>query len=128
MSLISCLRMVLLGVTASVALCPLADERVAYGEESVARGRVLYQLHCTECHGTDGRARIDVIANATDLTEPDLYLGGSTPEDIHRSIHDGAGVAMPAWRDQLGSGEDVWHLVNFVLSLWPEERRPSGSE
>jgi mono/diheme cytochrome c family protein len=83
----------------------------------------LYKLHCTTCHGPDGKAQIDVIADATDLTEPDLYRNGSTPEDMHRSIEQGAGVAMPAWGPQLRNPDDLWHLVNFVRSLWPADRQ-----
>jgi mono/diheme cytochrome c family protein len=91
--------------------------------ESIASGRALFRLHCTQCHGADGRAQLDVIANATDLTEPSLYLNGSTEADVYRSIHDGAGVAMPAWGAQLGA-DAVGELVNFVRSLWPEGQRP----
>ena len=86
---------------------------------------MLYLRLCTECHGADGRAQMDVIANATDLTEPALYLNGSGVEEIYRSIDEGAGVAMPAWGAQLKGGEEVWQLVNFVRSLWPQEQRPA---
>lgn len=102
-----------------------AEGEVPNTAESIARGRTLFQFHCTQCHGADGRAQVDVIANATDLTEPALYLNGSSAADIYRSIHDGAGVAMPAWGAQLGGSTPVWDLVNFVRSLWPEDRRPA---
>jgi mono/diheme cytochrome c family protein len=95
---------------------------------SIEAGRVLFARYCTECHGADGRARVDVIANATDLTEPELYLNGTGIEDVFRSIDEGAGVAMPAWGAQLGSSEEVWQLVNFVRSLWPQEQRPAVVE
>lgn len=93
-------------------------------EASIARGATLFALHCTGCHGVDGRARVDVIANATDLTEPALYLNGSTPDDVLRSIREGAGVAMPAFGPQLNDPADIGHLANFVRSLWPAAQRP----
>jgi mono/diheme cytochrome c family protein len=113
----------LLGVLLCVSALTAQAGRVPTSEASIARGAELYKLHCTTCHGPDGKAQIDVIADATDLTEPDLYRNGSTPEDMHRSIEQGAGVAMPAWGPQLRNPDDLWHLVNFVRSLWPADRQ-----
>ena len=93
-------------------------------QASIDRGKELFMRYCTECHGSDGKAELDVIADATDLTEPDGYLNGSSSEEIFRSINEGAGVAMPAFNWQLGGDQDVWHLVHYVRSLWPEDRRP----
>ncbi len=92
-------------------------------DESIAKGSELYMRFCTECHGKDGRALMDVISDATDLTDPDVYYNGSTREDIYRSISDGAGVGMPPWKTQLSDEQDIWHLVNFIRSLWTEEQR-----
>ena len=83
-------------------------------------GARLFQQHCTECHGRDGRAQMDVISDATDLTLPADYYSGSTDEEIYNSIANGAGVAMPGWRQVVGSDEAVWDLVYFVKSLWVE--------
>jgi mono/diheme cytochrome c family protein len=88
---------------------------------AVERGARLFQQHCTECHGRDGRAQLDVISDATDLTVPVDYYNGYTDEDIYNSIANGAGVAMPAWRPVVGSDEAVWDLVYFVKSLWAEQ-------
>ena len=118
------LRKWLLLVAALCASAATAQAaRMPPSEASIARGAELYKLHCTTCHGPDGKAQIDVIADATDLTDPDLYRNGSTPEDMHRSIEQGAGVAMPAWGPQLQNDDDLWHLVNFVRSLWPADRQ-----
>ena len=89
--------------------------------EAVKRGSQLYLQHCTQCHGQDGRAQVDVIADASDLTFPADYYNGSSDQDIYNSIANGAGVAMPAWRSVLGSDEAVWDLVYFVKSLWVEQ-------
>jgi len=42
--------------------------------ESVQAGAQLYLHYCTACHGKDGRALMDVISDATDLTEPEAQL------------------------------------------------------
>jgi len=100
-----------------------ADDAVAYSEESAAQGAQLYQHFCTECHGKDGKALMDVISDATDLTDPEAYYNGSTREDMFRSISDGAGVGMPPWKSQFKNEQDMWHLVNFIRSLWTQEQR-----
>jgi len=100
-----------------------AETQVAYSDDSVAQGATTYQRFCTECHGKDGRALMDVISDATDLTDPDAYYNGSTREDMYRSISDGAGVGMPPWKTQFKDEQDMWHLVNFIRSLWTQEQR-----
>ena len=86
----------------------------------LARSAPRKTQYCTECHGRDGRAQMDVISDATDLTLPAYYYSGSSDEDIFNSIANGAGVAMPAWRAQLGSDAAVWDLVYYIKTLWAE--------
>lgn len=99
----------------------LAAEPVPSSAESIARGKALYVQYCTSCHGADGRAQVDVISDATDLTDPEAYYSGTSPEEIFSSIRDGAGVSMPPLSFQIKDEQDIWHLVNFTRSLWPTE-------
>jgi mono/diheme cytochrome c family protein len=93
--------------------------------KSIGRGKVLYgSLGCSNCHGTDGKALIDIVANATDLTEPKVWKNGTEEGLIFRSLRDGAGVAMPPFKMEVAAQEDLWHLVNFIRSLWPQDQRP----
>lgn len=101
---------------------------VPFTKESIARGRTLFARNCTECHGPDGKALIDLIANATDLTAPELWKNGTSEGEIFRSIREGAGLSMPPYKFQIRKEEDMWHLVNFVRSLWPESMRPKLKE
>jgi hypothetical protein len=32
---------------------------------------------------------------------------------------------MPAFKAQLAGETDIWNLVNFIRSLWPESARPA---
>jgi len=98
---------------------------VAYSKKSIDRGRVIFLQNCTSCHGENGKAEGSLIADATDLTTPSLYKSGTTEGEIFRSIRDGAGDQMPAFQSQLGSETDIWNLVNFIRSLWPESMRPT---
>ena len=110
--------MLLLLVQTSV---PLAANPVPSDAASVSWGAETFQRYCTECHGRDGRAQVDVISDATDLTDPDAYYSGTSEQEIYDSIAFGAGVAMPGWESQLKSEEEIWHLVNFIRSLWTGE-------
>jgi mono/diheme cytochrome c family protein len=98
---------------------------VAYTKKSVDRGRVIFLQNCTSCHGENGKAEGSLIADATDLTTPSLYKSGTSEGEIFRSIRDGAGDQMPAFKSQLASEADIWNLVNFIRSLWPEAMRPA---
>lgn len=92
---------------------------------SIGRGKLLYgSLGCADCHGTDGRALIEIVANATDLTNPSVWKNGTDEGLIFRSLRDGAGLAMPPFKMQVTEQDDMWHLVNFIRSLWPEGQRP----
>jgi mono/diheme cytochrome c family protein len=97
---------------------------VAYSKKSVDRGRGIFMQNCTSCHGENGKAEGSLIADATDLTTPTLYKSGTTEGEIFHSIRDGAGDQMPAFKSQLGGEADIWNLVNFIRSLWPESMRP----
>jgi mono/diheme cytochrome c family protein len=97
---------------------------VAYSKKSIARGRVIFMQNCTSCHGENGKAEGSLVADATDLTSPQLYKSGTSEGEIFHSIRDGAGDQMPAFKEQLDSETDIWNLVNFIRSLWPEGQRP----
>jgi mono/diheme cytochrome c family protein len=101
---------------------------VPFSKASIARGKVLYARHCTECHGADGKSLVDVVSNATDLTNPKAWKSGTSEGEIFRSIRDGAGEAMPPFAEKVSKEEDFWHMVNYVRSLWPESERPKLKE
>lgn len=97
---------------------------VGYSRKSIAQGKSVFSRYCTSCHGPDGKSEVDVVADATDLTSPKAWKNGTTDGEIFRSIRDGQGASMPSFRTQIRKEEDLWHLVNFVRSLWPAETRP----
>ena len=99
------------------SLTATAGESVDGNTESIEQGRLLFMQHCTTCHGEDGRAQVDVIADATDLTETAAYYSGSSREEVFVSIKNGAGVSMPPFSFQFSDDADIWQLVDFVQSL-----------
>ena len=93
-------------------------------DESIERGRKHYLRHCQNCHGKDGRALDNFDFQATDLTNPDVYLHGSSDGEIFFAIREGAGYDMPPFSQQL-EDEEIWDLVNYIRSIGPESSRPS---
>ncbi len=101
---------------------------VPYTKKSIAQGRVLFLRYCTGCHGSDGKAMVDVVANATDLTAPEGWKNGTSDGEAFRSIRDGAGESMPSFKSQIHEEEQIWQLVNYIHSLWPAGKRPPLQE
>lgn len=97
---------------------------IPFTKKSISQGRDTFLRNCVGCHGDNGKAQIDVVANATDLTDPKAYQDGTSDGEIFRSIRDGAGASMPSFKSQIDKEADMWHLVNFIHSLWPTEAQP----
>lgn len=109
----------------------------ALGAEAIARGRVLYRtMKCFLCHGKEGkgdgpitvamRSAWDMPFEARNLTRADRYKGGSSTEDIYRTISTGlAGTPMGSYADYMNSAER-WHLAAYVESLQSPRRETAA--
>jgi cbb3-type cytochrome c oxidase subunit III len=120
MSRLTVLCLFLLGAAASAGGPP------PYTRKSIARGKQVYLVNCVECHDQDGKGLNRRDFNSTvpaDLTDPDDWLHGTTAEAIFASIREGTKQDMPPYKGKL-EDEQIWHIVNFVRSLWPEAKRP----
>lgn len=99
---------------------------IPYTTKSIARGKQFYLIHCVECHDQDGKGLGRRDFNGTppaDLTDPDAWFYGASAKAIFSSIREGTKSDMPPFKGRL-QDEQVWHVVNFVRSLWPESKRP----
>lgn len=105
--------------------------------ESLETGGTLYRtLECFVCHGSSGEgdgplAEAESVRDgaglriaSTDLTNRASYKNGASPRDIYRTLITGLdGTPMPSYAGQFaGKEEQLWHLVNYILSLSPEAR------
>jgi mono/diheme cytochrome c family protein len=131
--------------------------RVADTPESRARGRRTYlsdKGKCYTCHGPHGRGD---GASATEdfwpkpgstekyeerglhdfwghpITPRDLtqgqYRGGRRPVDLFRRVHAGIkGTPMPAFGGTVLKDEDIWDVVNYVMSIPFESQTPPQSK
>jgi mono/diheme cytochrome c family protein len=96
--------------------------------ESVELGKKLYvETGCVKCHGTLGRADgpsaptlMDELGHpirAADLSQPWTFRGGSSREEIFRTMTTGLnGTPMPSFTDSL-TPEQRWAITDFIVSL-----------
>jgi putative heme-binding domain-containing protein len=78
-------------------------------DQGAAQGGVLFQTHCTYCHGARGEG-----GRGADLTTGQYRYGGSDA-NLYSSIRNGIpGTEMPAVRV---TDDDVWKMVAFVKRL-----------
>jgi len=101
---------------------------VPFTRKSIAAGKNTFVRNCVGCHGADGKSMVDVVSDATDLTQPKYYKSGASEGEVYRSIRDGASETMPAFKTQIPDDKDIWHVVNFIRSLWPDSARPALQE
>jgi mono/diheme cytochrome c family protein len=97
-------------------------------KESVELGKKLYgEIGCVKCHGTLGRADgpsaptlIDDWGHPirpADLTQSWTFRGGSSREDIFRTMSTGFnGTPMPGFVDAL-KPEERWAITDYIESL-----------
>jgi copper transport protein len=90
-------------------------------EQSVARGRELFQANCIVCHGVDGRGDGPAAANLDPApTDFRLHMPLHTDVQFYNFIADGyPGSAMTGFKDQF-SADDIWNIVNFLRSAFSE--------
>jgi mono/diheme cytochrome c family protein len=97
---------------------------VAATPAALAKGRALFQIHCTRCHGDkgrgDGSAAAALAAEPADLSDP-VFQGLLTDGEILWKVTNGRRrgkeILMPAMAEKIPFEEDRWKLVAFVRSL-----------
>lgn len=101
----------------------------AYSEESVKRGRAIYERsNCSACHGEqalgDGPSAHDLKDDwgnpivPYDLTQGHIKCGDTGPE-IYKVFMTGLdGTPMPSFMDSI-KPDEAWDLVHYIQSLSP---------
>lgn len=80
-----------------------------HDEKAIAEGKLLYEEHCSDCHGEDLKGDV-----GPDLTAHLKY--GETDDKKFTSIADGRPGGMPAFRNQLGR-DRIWKVLAYVDSV-----------
>jgi mono/diheme cytochrome c family protein len=84
--------------------------------ESIERGRELFGIYCSVCHGTQGQADGPMstpMPFIPSIVTPQAQ--GYTDGYIYAMITSGRGL-MPRYGDRV-RGDDRWHLVNYLRVL-----------
>ncbi len=88
--------------------------------DSVVRGKELYGVYCTVCHGADGMSSQQTLPVARRLSEsgmpppPLLAVRGYTDGFLFTKIRYGK-PGMPGYPQILP--EDRWHIVNYLRTM-----------
>jgi mono/diheme cytochrome c family protein len=107
------------------------------GDDAIKSGRAAYmKLECWKCHGEQARGdgpsastqedESKMPIRPADLTQPWLFNGGGTVEDIYRRLRTGLdGTPMPSLSDALAAGivkeDQLWAMAHYIRSLAPED-------
>jgi high-affinity iron transporter len=87
--------------------------------QAQARGRTLFERHCSICHGVnaDGKGPRSAALEPppTDFSDP-AWGAKMPPQAVFLAIREGvAGTSMPAW--PVFDKDETWDLVAFVRSV-----------
>lgn len=92
-----------------------------------------HELECARCHGPEGKGNGPSASalkdtweepiSPADLTYKWTFKNGYTEEDVYRSMIGGFnGTPMPAYDEALPDAKLRWAMVEYILSLSPQER------
>ncbi len=95
----------------------------------VARGKVVYEKHCMECHGVGGKGLPDDwrVRDADGMFPPpplddSAHAWHHPTAVLLEMIRDGSPQGqgkMPGWKDKL-SEQDMQDVVAYIKSLWSD--------
>jgi cytochrome c oxidase cbb3-type subunit III len=88
------------------------EKQLAADTQAMGIGERLFLNNCAACHGSDARGS----KGFPNLTDKDWLWGGSFA-DIQKTIAEGRNGVMPPMAAAVGSGDDVRHVAQYVLSL-----------
>jgi cbb3-type cytochrome c oxidase subunit III len=102
--------------------------------EAQPRGKAVYDKHCVECHGADGKgdgpSAFYLAPHPRDFSTGRYKIRttetGSVPtdDDLVRSVRQGLyGTAMPAW-DRILSDGDIRDVVGYIKAMSPQFATP----
>jgi len=93
--------------------------------ESVAKGKGLFTIYCTPCHGVsgtgDGLVGEKLVLRPFNLTSPSVQ---SIPDGLIFGYITFGGAVMPIYGNDL-SPTERWHVVNYVRKAFGPSAHPA---
>lgn len=93
----------------------LAGSSFAQGKRDIRIGKILFERHCTSCHGRRGEG-LGPGSNVPNFTDPRYMQTRTDQEFFDKVTFGGQGTGMPAWKNRL-SEEERWSIVVFLRTL-----------
>ncbi|MDH4274054.1 MAG: cytochrome c [Gammaproteobacteria bacterium] len=124
-------------IIACAIACVLSPLHASAASNQLQRGKRVYAVFCAQCHGKklEGQPNWRQRKPNGRLPAPPHDASGHTwhhsDSDLFAMTKNGmvpplapAGYEsdMPAWKDTL-KDDDIWAVVAYIKSLWPEEQR-----
>lgn len=98
---------------------------IAFSEESVKAGKVVFMANCKSCHGDPTKANgLPLVPPPTDLGMQ-AFLDKNTDGSIFHKVTDGK-ATMPQYGSIL-SEDDRWNVVNYIRSFDANFEAPAAS-
>lgn len=95
--------------------------------QSVAKGKALFTIYCTPCHGVsgtgDGLVGEKLVLRPFDLTSPSVQ---SIPDGLIFGYITFGGAVMPIYGNDL-SPTERWHVVNYVRTVFGKKPYANGA-
>ncbi len=92
---------------------------VPYSKSSIERGKQVFDIHCTVCHGPKGKGDGIIVMTGKGFYPVNLTAPGTARRSdgfIYAYIRYGGKVMMPSYREGI-SEVDAWNVVNYIRSL-----------
>jgi mono/diheme cytochrome c family protein len=87
----------------------LKNNPIETNENSIRKGKSIYNKHCSQCHGINGSK--EYISGKQKLALREI-VSQREDGDLAWKITSGRGE-MPSWDARL-SKEEIWHIVNYL--------------
>lgn len=97
----------------------IPENPVPADEVSLARGKMLYDIHCALCHGPEGKGNGPIAPFLSKIPPANLTDEGVVAQSdgaLFLIITNGVPGAMPALRENL-TVRERWDVVNYLRQL-----------
>ena len=97
------------------------DNPIEADETSIERGKLLYAVHCAQCHGEQGAGNGPIAPFLVNKKPANLQSEATQAKSdgtLFLTISNGVPEAMPALNENLNVRER-WDIVNYLRTLVP---------